>query len=259
MVLAEANLPELLPEVLCYFDCVTDVYDDSELQALAAKFISKELKKEFGDFSWQASWWYIPVPRVLYTKAGLPHLNIGIDVYVAASVKADCWTDWWIHRNFPCALISKVRKEVAKFNAPLVLLEALMEGKASQFEIVQKERHWTTWEVNGFEARLPDSFVSFIRTLKGKSLGKALETMGLIGKGVAPLIEQGLMSAPAKEVPPQLAMPSANDYETMVVCLKEQMGYPKTKAEEAAKYVMEKFASEKLEEKIKHALSYLSA
>lgn len=35
------------------------------------------------------------------------------------------------------------------------------------------------------------------------------------------------------------------------------MGYPKAKAEEAAKYVSETFPSEILENKIKHALSYL--
>lgn len=141
----------------------------------------------------------------------------------------------------------------------MVLLKTIAEGDNSQFETVAKDHYWTTWEINGFEARLPDSFVLMIKEMKGKPLGIALEEEGLIGKGIAPLLEEGLLVAPAKEIPSQLPGSYANDYDSLVTCLKEQMGYPLVQAEEAAKYVTEKYASEILENKIKYALSYLGS
>jgi Holliday junction resolvasome RuvABC DNA-binding subunit len=54
---------------------------------------------------------------------------------------------------------------------------------------------------------------------------------------------------------PKLA--SSDEYKAIFTCLKEQMGYPKAKAEEAAKHVSEKFSSETLEDKIKHTPNYL--
>jgi Holliday junction resolvasome RuvABC DNA-binding subunit len=54
---------------------------------------------------------------------------------------------------------------------------------------------------------------------------------------------------------PKLA--SGDEYQTIVTCLKEQMGYTKVKAEEAGEYVMQKIHKETLENKIKLALNYL--
>lgn len=258
-VLAEACMPELQHAVVRCFDSVTDVYDKSELQQMAADLISKELKRSVGSCGWKGSWWDFAVPRTKYAKADLPRLDFTVDLYVAASTRVDFEDDIFQYKNYPFVVVGKLRKGVAHFNAPLVLLKAIAEGKEGQFEIVAKEHHWTTWEVHGVEACLPDSLVLMITGLKVKPLGKALEAKGLIVKGVGSLIEKGLLAPPPGTASlPQISSIATGDYHNLAACLNEQMGYPKNEAEQAAKYVMKKFGSDSLENNIKQAISYLS-
>jgi hypothetical protein len=260
-VLAEACMPELQHAVVGCFDCVTGIWDEGELRDMATDFVGKELKRRLRLLNWEASHWCVAVPRIRFAKVGLPRLEFLVDLYVAASAHADFWSQITLG-YCQCVVVGRLRKEVAGFNAPLVLLKAIAEGNEGQFEIVAKEHHWTTWEVHGVEARLPDSLVTMVRGLKGKPLGNALEKTGLIAKGAGSLIEAGLvaplpMTAPAGS--PEVSTVATGDYDNLVAFLNEKMGYPKDEAEQAAKYVMEKFSSDSLENKIKQAVTYLSS
>jgi hypothetical protein len=96
--------------------------------------------------------------------------------------------------KYPCTLISKFIENAAEFRAPLVLLKAIADGDYSQYVVVEKECFWTTLDINGFQARLPDSFIPIVRGINGKPLGQSLEVMHLIGAGVGLLINKNLLA-----------------------------------------------------------------
>lgn len=266
-VFEEAKVPAIPSNVIACFNFLINNYDNSDLRDKAMAFIEKRLKQQLGDKSERAEykWYYVPLPRAKYIKQFQPHLNFSVDLYIAASagihyMNPDGSLSGLYENKYPCIVVGKFVKEIAQFNAPLALLRAISQGNENQYEIVEKDRYWTTWDVNGFEARLPDSFSLLIKGFNNKQLGKSLEAVKLIGEDVGPLITKQSATPTTTFVNP-VTLPAVTDgeYDKMVTCLVDNMGYPKTKAEKVAKQVIKKIPEDSLENKITLALSYLSA
>ena len=264
-VLEEANAPPIPLKVINCFTFLQKSYDDSELQSKAQDFIIKILEKEFGENSKHSeySWWYVPVPTAKYIRGSLPQLRFSIAIYIAAPagihyLAMDGYSQGDYSKVYPCTVIGKFIKEATEFAAPLTLLKALAEGDNIKYEVAGKELYWTSWDVCGFEARIPDTFASMIKGLNSKSIAKSIEDLKIVGSGISQLLDKGLLATPSAIFnPSSLSVSSTGNYQEVVTCLKEQMGYPEDKAEKAAKYVMDKFPQAGLEEKIKKALIYL--
>lgn len=197
-VFREANAPPFPLSIIKCFTFISKLGDESEFKDKAERFINKEFKVDFTYHQRELSWWYVPVPRVKYSRQDLPHLAFNIDLYIVATAEFHYWVmDYMKYEKteakYPCTLISKFIENIAKFDVPLVLLKAIADGDYSQYEVVEKERFWTTLDVNGFEAHLPDSFAQMVMGLHGKPLGKSLEAMKLVDAGVSALINKNLL------------------------------------------------------------------
>jgi len=110
------------------------------MASITDTFIRRELKKEYDLMKWTGTYWYIPVPRVKYSTIVLPHFSFSIDLYISASLIIDYRLSCReIGRFFAmkaqCALTGKLIKDVAKFDAPLVLLKALAEDNDSDLRL----------------------------------------------------------------------------------------------------------------------------
>lgn len=265
LVYSETHLPEVSPDFLRCFKFIPNTYDKGELKSMAIKSIDKELKKVLKECKWEAFSYYIAIPRTKYLSNALPYLNFTIELYVVASVAVSYEVyykkmDRYCNENGPCvSVIIRLVEEVTNFNVPLLLIKALSEHNDSQYEIIMKEPNWTTWDVNGFEARIPDTFISMIKRFNGNSIGESLEALKIIDTGVGQLIDKGLSKQVSSFNQGTNLPVSCNKVEELITCLKNQMGYPDTEAEKAANYIKDKFPQAGLEEQIKEAVIYLNA
>ena len=205
---------------------------------------TKKLEKEIGCSLSPDQLWYVGVPRFRLIRRGIPHLSCEVSIYyVASDTDWDCW-------------YGKLIPKADKFDIPLALIAPLLETlsrdevETNEAHILERSSGCTIYEYMGREWEVPNAFLGFAWALAEK--GEGFE-------GLLDPLSRALMDKFTKEIPspetPQL--PTGDDYEAIVTCLKEQMGYPKAKAEEAAKYIVRTFSNESLENKIKYALNYL--
>jgi hypothetical protein len=260
----EANIPPMPLEVINCFTFLTKTYVESELKAKADGYIAKELNVSFEWSNRKYEWWYVPVPAVKYIKRDFPHLSFVIDLYIAATAQFQYWkydamTCHKSEATSPCVLVGKFIDDIAMFDVPPVLLKAIADGDSSNFEVVEKDRFWTTWDVNGFEARMPDSFIPLLQNLKGKFSGKSLEHLKIISGGVGQLLDKNIAAATVLSLnsPSNTVATPPGTYQEIADCLMGQMGYQKEKAEKAAKYVVNLFPQSALQEQIKKAIYFL--
>ncbi len=238
LALVETSMQHLDPGVLGWFSFVEDGYDKTELRNMTQGIIERELKKEFKAQEWHGLWWYVPIPRTKYVQRDLPRLTFEVDLYFSASVDVTWYYLGWSYGNcrmVPCAVVAPLHKKAEKFSVPLVLLKALAEGNMADFQMVEKEKGWTTWHIDGFdqEARIPDSLRDFLSSLSGKSLGKSLEKSGLIGPAMGVIVNDAMVSFPAStklDLPPSAAFNEAEFVSAMA-----GLGISKSKAEEMLK------------------------
>lgn len=210
---------------------------------------TKKLEKEIGNGLRLNKLWYVGVPRFRLIRRGVAHLSCEIDLYYAASetINQDYYRCWF----------GKILPKADVFDIPLCLISPVIDAlKKNETEpkdahVVERASGYTIYDFLSREWKIPDAFLGFVWALAEK--GKGFE--GLLDPVSCTLVDKFTKELPLPEAPKLMA---GDDYQAMVSCLKEQMGYPKTKAEEAAKYVMEKFLNESLENKITHALNYLS-
>ena len=210
---------------------------------------TRKLEKEINDDLCLSKLWYVGVPRFKLVRRGIAHLSCEIDLhYVACDVTDDdCHWCWF----------GKIMPKADTFDIPLCLISPLIsalknsKAETEQAHVVERTSGYSVYEFMGREWKIPDAFLGFAWALAEK--GKGFE--GLLDPVSCALMDKFTKELPSPETP---KLASGDDYQAIVTCLKEQMGYPKTKAEEAAKYVMEKTPNESLENKIKQALSHLS-
>lgn len=193
LVLREVNLAELSPEAADWFVYVKDLFNKIELYDRCDGIIRRELARKFKGLEWddwEGTWQYIPVPHVKLVTAGLPHLSFEIDLYVAGS-GGIIWSG--DDEPLQCVVIAEVKKAVEKITLPLFFLKAAVDGELSQFEVVESEFNFTTWQVPGFErnVRLHNSLLPlWQRMFSKKALGATLVRFGLISPGQALLVDQ---------------------------------------------------------------------
>jgi hypothetical protein len=206
------------------------------------------LEKEIKDDLCLSRLWYVGIPRLKLNRRSIPHLNCEIDLfYVACDVTNKKYNPCWFGRIIPKA---------DSFDVPLYLISPIIdalknnEAETEQVHIVERTSGYSVYEFMGREWKIPDAFLGFTWALAEK--GKGFE--GLFDPVSCALMDKFTKELPSPE-PPKLT--SGDDYQDIVTCLKEQMGYPKAKAEEATEYVMGKFSNESLETKIAEALKYL--
>ncbi len=209
---------------------------------------TKKLEKEIGDGLCQSKLWYIGVPTFRLIRRGVPYLSCAIDLYYAAcdTSDEDCSFCWF----------GKVIPKADAFDIPLCLvsplIDALQEGEAETKDahIMERAPGYAVFVFMGREWKVPDAFLGFAWALAEK--GEGFE-------GLLDPLSCALMDKFTKEIPSPETRKSitGDDYHSIVTCLKEQMGYPKAKAEEATEYVMGIFSNESLETKIAEALKYL--
>ena len=191
--------------------------------------------------------WYVGLPRFKLTRRGTPCLNCLIDLHYVCSNGVRCW-------------FGKIMPKVDSFSVPLCLMtplaDALAKGGEPEIEsvarIVERGSGYITYGLASQEWRIPTAFLGFLWAMT--EVKEGLE-------GLLDPYDCGLMARFAEESPSPKT-PNATDdgdYQTLVSCLRDTMGYPKARAEDAAKYTMGNFADRDLEEKIKRALNYLSA
>lgn len=193
LVLDEVNLAELSPEAADWFVYVKDLFNKVELYDRCDGIIRRELARKYKGLEWddwEGEWQYISVPHAKLITAGLPHLSFEIDLYVAGSGEVI-----WVEDDTPlqCVVIAEVKKAVEKITLPLVFLKAAVDGELSQFEVVETEFNFTTWQVPGFErsVRLHNSLIPlWQRAFSKKALGATLVRFGLISPGQALLVDQ---------------------------------------------------------------------
>lgn len=209
---------------------------------------TKKLEKETDDSLCQSKLWYVGVPTFKLIRRGVPHLSCTIDLYYAA-----CDTS---NEDCPFCWFGKIMTKADAFDVPLCLisplLDALQKGETESKEalIVERGSGYTIYDFMGREWKIPDAFLGFAWALVEK--GKGFE--GLLDPVTSSLVDRFAKELPSPETPKLI---TGDDYQSIVTCLKEQMGYPKAKAGEATEYVMGKFSNESLETKIAEALKYL--
>lgn len=218
-----------------------------QLGALVRKD-TRKLEKEFDDDLCQSKLWYVGVPGFRLVKRPIAHLTCEIDLYYVAcdttGGNASCW-------------YGKIIAKADKFDVPLCLINPLIDAlsrgqmETGDAHIVERTPGCSIYDFMGREWKIPDAFLGFVWAIRERGSGF---------EGLLDPLSCQLMGKFAKELPPpEVQKLGDNDYQAIVTCLKEQMGYPKAKAEEAAKYVMEKAPNEPLESKIREALKFLSA
>lgn len=209
---------------------------------------TKKLEKEIDDSLCQSKVWYVGVPTFKLIRRGVPHLNCAIDLYYAACDSSD--------EGCPFCWFGRIITKADSFDVPLCLVAplvgALQKGdtETKEAHIVERGSGYSVYDFMGREWKLPDAFLGFVLALKDKEKGF---------EGLLDPISCSLLDKFAKELPsPETTKTiTGDDCQNLITCLKEQMGYPKAKAEEAAKYVMDAVPNESLENKIKGALRYL--
>jgi len=219
----------------------------SQLKEMATKD-TKKLEKEIGDSLYQSNLWYIGVPKFKLIRRAIPYLSCEIDLYYVASDTSDA--------EFLYCWFGKIITKADAFDVPLCLVAplvgALQKGdtETEEAHIVERGSGYSVYDFMGREWKLPDAFLGFVLALKDKEKGF---------EGLLDPISCSLLDKFAKELPsPETTKTiTGDDCQNLITCLKEQMGYPKAKAEEAAKYVMDAVPNESLENKIKEALKYL--
>ncbi len=222
----------LAHEVTDWFAYVTGKYDPTELKARARSLIAKVLKDEYGKVDgWWGEWSYFPVPRVKYVNREFPYLEMDVDLYLAAS----------LHVQLPggevCFQFAKpLEREAEKLKVPIVLLDAIARGDLrllGKFKVVERDCHYVTLSVPEFgEVKLWGALIPLWRSFfRGKDLGAALESAGLLPHGSGRLISQALTLAP---VP---SLPAPGFSEEKFVATLANLGLKKTDAEELLKVV----------------------
>lgn len=222
----------LAHEVIGWFAYVTGLYDPTELKAKARSLIAKVLKDEYGKVDgWWGEWSYFPVPRVKYVSRGLPYLEFDVDLYVAAS----------LHIRLPAEEVSLqfakvLEKEAEKLKVPIILLDAVARGDLQllgKFKVVERDYHYVTLSLPEFgEVKLWDALIPLWRSFfKGKDLGVALESAGLLPQGSGRLISRALSLAPVPSLPP----PGFSEEDFMATLT--NLGLKKTDARELLKGV----------------------
>ncbi len=209
---------------------------------------TKKLEKEIGDDLCLSKLWYVGVPRFKLARRGIAHLSCEIDLYYAAcdTSDEDCSFCWF----------GKVIPKADTFDIPLCLvspiIDALQKGEAESKDahIVERTSGYSVYEFMGREWKIPDAFLGFAWALAEK--GRGFE--GFLDPVSCALMGKFTKELPSPEIPKAI---TGDDYQNIVTCLKEQMGYPKAKAEEATEYVMGILSNESLETKIAEALKYL--
>lgn len=222
-------------------------YEGSQLEELVTKD-TKKLEREIDDSLCKSNLWYIGVPRFRLIHRGIPHLRCEIDLYYAAGDTCDGrYAYWWFGR---------IMTKADAFDVPICLisplLEALQKGDTDTKEahIVERGDGYTLYDFRGREWKIPDAFLGFVMALKDK----AEDFAGLLDPITCLWVDRLAEELSAPEIPELMR---SDDYERIVTCLEEQMGYPKAKAEEATEYVIGKFSNESLETRIAEALKYL--
>ena len=210
---------------------------------------TKKLEKEIGGDLYPSNIWYVGIPKFRLIRRGIAYLSCELDLYY---VVCDIG-----HGDCPWCWCGKILPRVDTFDVPLCLVPPLIDAlsknemEVEDAHIIERTPGCTVYEFMGREWKIPDAFLGFVWALKEK--GKDLS--GLLDPVSCSLITKFIKEPPSLELP---KLAGGDDYQAITTCLKEQMGYPKAKAEEAAKYVMEKFLNESLESKLTHALNYLS-
>jgi hypothetical protein len=239
-----------LKEVANWFSYAKDSCDTNELKAQARKLIAKTLRDEYEDFeNWYGEWFYVPLPSLKYVNRGFPFIEFNVDLYIAASVHV-C-VDYCNEQQ--AEFVKPLKKGIEKLRIPVMFLDAIAKGdlrRLSQFKVAERDCHYITLDIPGFgETRLRDSLIPCWRNFfKGKRVGQVLSQAGLLTQDAGGIIDACLERSTGV---PQL--PSGG-YEDLVDGL-FSLGWNKTQAQERAKYVMEKYPSASLEERIKYALS----
>jgi hypothetical protein len=206
---------------------------------------TRKLEKELHDDLCQSRLWYVGVPRFKLVRRGVPHLSCEIDLYYVASdtTKGEYSACWF----------GKIMPKADAFDVPLCLVSPLLdvlqkgETETKEAHIVERGSGYAIYDFMGREWKIPDAFLGFMLALRDK--GKDFE--GLLDPVSCSLVDKFAKELPSTETPKLI---TDDDYQNIVTWLKEQMGYPKVKAEEAAKYVMDKVPNESLENKIKESL-----
>jgi len=226
----------LAHEVTDWFAYVTGKYDPTELKARARSLIAKVLKDEYGKVDgWWGEWRYFPVPRLKYVNRGFPYLEFDVDLYIAAS----------LHVQLPggevCFQFAKpLEREAEKLKVPIVLLDGIARGDLrllGKFKVVERDYHYVTLSVPEFgEVKLWGALIPLWRSFfRGKDLGAALESAGLLPHGSGRLISQFLPEGVALgslAPPAQRALGESGDASTVVSALMN-LGYSKKEAEQA--------------------------
>lgn len=203
---------------------------------------TKKLEREIGDNLRADKLWYVGIPRFRLIRRGTPYLNCEVDLHYIARAEDGCW-------------FGKIIPKADIFDVPLCLIAPLVEALAKNeteikdVRVVERASGYTVYEFGGREWKVPDAFLGFAWALAEK--GEGFE--GLLDRVSCALMDKFTKELPSPETP---RLVGGNDYEQIVSALRN-LGCAKDKAEEAANYVMAKFSSEGLENKVTEALKYL--
>lgn len=137
---------------------------------------------------------------------------------------------------------------------PCILVQGLMRGniEPQSTRITEASGGSTSYEVDGFDKEIimPDTFSKYLKEIGS---WQGLVEKGILSSKVGRIVAR-TMERLAKELSsPETPKLIAGGYEDLINAL-WGLGFPKTKAEEKARYISEKYPDASLEERIKHAL-----
>lgn len=136
---------------------------------------------------------------------------------------------------------------------PCILVQGLMQGdiEPQGTKIGEAVEGSTKYGVNCFdrEVSIPDMFSKYLKAIGS---WRGFVEKGIISSRVGEIVVRAIERL-AKELPsPEVPKHAAGGYEDLISAF-QGLGFPKTKAEERARYVMEKYPNASREERIQHA------
>jgi len=200
--------------------------DAENLSKSARAVIGRAVHAEYGKRTawWVRKIWYVPVPRLSYSREGVGHLGMNITVYLVANVGIEVGD--YIR---PAIAVGQVGKP-ERMLLPITLLWALIEGDRDRFRIVAKDGLWTTFEIPGMKAvKLHDGLLDGLaRVLDRAPLDRVLQRFGIQAEGIIPLVVQDLL----RLILGQAVLRPHLDLEALEETLGNSLGYSQQEARE---------------------------
>jgi len=176
------------PDIATVF---ASVIDADKLRAEAERSINTTVHGRYGRGArWRGRQWFIPLPQPRYDAQPIPRVTFTVQGYLVATITVETADD-----SYRATLVGPTGKP-EKLTLPISFLQAILDDKLEQFQIVGRDSKYTSWNVPGLKEslQLPNDFVAGLSAvLRLKSVASWLLDFGSEGEAVAPQVVGSLL------------------------------------------------------------------